>query len=75
MISDIYKELNLYDILRTLEKDSAEYKFLRYQIDHDGLENYHITLKSGLSKEKELEVIKSNIRNWNSGREKLIVEL
>ena len=55
IVSKLVKETNLV--------------FFTNQINIDGLVDFHLTIRSGLSDEDKITLLTKEVENWNKGRE------
>ncbi len=70
--------ITLKQMVILLQNDPKRLKFLKHQIEVEGLQSNTLTIKNGLSIDKKLEIVENEIDNWVTGKHEdaiLVTEL
>ena len=63
------EELSIANMMELFSLEGPEFEFIKEQIIFEGLTNFHLTIKRGLSDERKRELIRHAIETWDTGTE------
>jgi len=59
--------IGFIEVFELFEGEGPEVDFFRNEIEVKGLQDFHISIKSGLSDDSKRDIVRETIRAWDMG--------